>query len=94
MRDYLTESKREWPGMLEGLGTEAVALGHRGGDSEAAQCVWALDGIYLTHHVSQRLMRDPEADARTNAAFEALVASSRPESTLNPERRELERNPM
>ena len=71
-----------------------MALRHLRGDPDAAQFVWALDGIYLTHHVSQRLMRDPEADARANAAFEALVASSRPESTLNPERRELERNPM
>ncbi len=72
---------------------EAVALGHLTGDLDAAQFVWALDGIYLAHHVSQRLMRDPDADARANAAFEALVASSRPESTLNPEWREQERNP-
>ncbi len=79
VRDYLTESKREWSGMLEGLVREAVALGHLRGDLDAAQFVWELDGIYLAHHVSQRLVRDPDADARANAAFEALVASSRPE---------------
>jgi AcrR family transcriptional regulator len=79
VRDYLTESKREWSGMLEGLVREAVALGHLRGDLDAAQFVWELDGIYLAHHVSQRLMRDPDADARANAAFEALVASSRAE---------------
>ncbi len=79
VRDYLTESKREWSGMLEGLVRKAVALGHLRGDLDAAQFVWELDGIYLAHHVSQRLVRDPDADARANAAFEALVASSRPE---------------
>jgi AcrR family transcriptional regulator len=79
VRDYLTESKREWTGMLEGLVEEAMALGHLRGDLDAARFVWQLEGIYLSHHISQRLMRDPEADARAHAAFEELVASSQPE---------------
>lgn len=78
VRDYLTESKLEWSGMLERLVREAVALGHLREDVDADQFVWELDGIYLSHHVSQRLMRDPDADARALAAFEALVASSLP----------------
>jgi AcrR family transcriptional regulator len=79
VRDYLTQSKREWEGMLEGLVREAMTLGHLRGDLDAAQFVWQLDGIYLAHHVSQRLMRDPDADTRADVAFEALIASSRPE---------------
>ena len=79
VRAYLTHSKGEWSGMLEGLVGEAVALGHLRGDVDPAQFAWQLEGIYLAHHVSQRLMRDPEADARALAAFEALVASSLPE---------------
>lgn len=78
VREYLTRSKGEWGGMLEGLVGEAVALGHLRGDLDVEQFVWQLEGIYLAHHVSQRLMRDPEADARALAAFEALVASSLP----------------
>ena len=78
VRDFLTESKKEWSGMLERLVEKAIALGHLRGGLDVSQFVWQLDGIYLAHHVSQRLMRDPDADARAHAAFEALVASSRP----------------
>jgi AcrR family transcriptional regulator len=84
VRDYLTESKREWTEMLEGLVREAVALGHLGGDLDAAQFVWELDGIYLAHHLSQRLVQDPDADARASSAFEALVASSLPGRAPDP----------
>jgi hypothetical protein len=38
----------------------------------------------MMNHVSQRLARDPDADAHALAAFEALVASSLPERTSNP----------
>jgi AcrR family transcriptional regulator len=86
VRDYLAESKREWSETLEGLVREAVALGHLREDLDVEQFVWELDGIYLAHHVSQRLMRDSDADARALAAFEALVAPSLPERAPDPGR--------
>jgi AcrR family transcriptional regulator len=76
VRDYLMRSKGEWSGMLESLVLKAVDLGQLREDLDAAQFVWQLDGLYLAHHVSQRLMRDPHADARALATFENLVASS------------------
>ena len=85
-RDYLAQSKRGWSRLLAGLVEGAVGLGHLREDLDAAQFVWQLEGIYLSHHVSQRLARDPEADARALAAFEALVASSRPERAPDPGR--------
>ena len=78
VREYLTRSKGEWSGMLEGLVGGAVALGHLRDDVDVGQFAWRLEGIYLSHHVSQRLMRDPGADARALAAFEDLVAASLP----------------
>jgi hypothetical protein len=78
-------SKGEWSRMLEGLVREAVELGQLGEDLDAVQFVWQLEGIYLSHHVSQRLMRDPEADARALAAFDELVVSSLSEQTTRPE---------
>lgn len=93
VRDYLTESKREWSGMLEGLVREAMALGHLREDLDAEQFVWDLDGIYLAHHVSQRLMRDPDADARALAAFGTLVASSLPGRASEPGRGNRETEP-
>ena len=78
VRDYLTRSKGEWEGMLEGLVGESAALGHMRRDLDVSQFVWRLEGVYLAHHVSWRLMRDPDADARALAAFEGLVAASLP----------------
>jgi tetracycline repressor-like protein len=86
VRDFLMRSKGEWSGMLEGLVKKAVKLGHLREDLDAVQFVWQLDGIYLSHHVSQRLMRDPEADTRARSAFETLVASSLPVRTTRAER--------
>jgi AcrR family transcriptional regulator len=76
VRDFLMKSKGEWSEMLEGMTNKAVELGHLREDLDAVQFVWQLEGIYLSHHVSQRLMRDPEADARALAAFDELVATS------------------
>jgi AcrR family transcriptional regulator len=79
VRDFLMSSKAEWSGMLEGLVRKAVELGHLREDLDATQFVWQLDGIYLSHHVSQRLMMDPEADARAVTAFRTLIDRSLPE---------------
>ena len=87
VREYLTRSKDGWTGMLEGLVDEAVVLGHLRQGLDAARFVWRLEGIYLAHHVSQRLMREPDADARALEAFEDLVASSLPGRTSDPEGR-------
>jgi hypothetical protein len=57
---------------------EALALGHLRDDLDPAQFAWRLNGIYLAHHVSRRLVRDAAADARARAAFEDLVASALP----------------
>ena len=88
VREYLTRSKDGWTGMLRGLVEEAVRLEHLGEDVDAARFVWRLEGIYLSHHVSRRLVRDPDADACALEAFEDLVASSLPGRTSDPEGRE------
>lgn len=78
-RDHLVQSKQTWSGLLENLTAEAVKLGHLKKDLDVAQFVWQLEGIYLAHHVAERLMRDPEADDRAHTAVEALFATSLPE---------------
>lgn len=91
VRDYLVAGQHVWTGALEGLVAEAVALGHLREDTDRAQFVWELAGVYLSHHLSQRLMRDPDADARAHTAFEALVASSLPEQRRNRRQRATQR---
>lgn len=78
VRSHVMESKKEWARMLEGLVRDAMAPGHRSRNLDATGFLWQLDGIHLSHHVGQRLMRDPEADTRARDALEALVASSLP----------------
>ncbi|HEY8600538.1 MAG TPA: TetR/AcrR family transcriptional regulator, partial [Thermomicrobiales bacterium] len=94
VRDYLVASKREWSRMLAEMVTAAVSLGHLRADLDVAQFVWQLDGLYLSHHLAQRLMRDPDADLRAQATFEALIASSLPEQPGSPaEERQATRTP-
>ncbi len=78
VRDYLVESQRTWAVMALRLIGEAVALGHLHKDLDAEQFAWQLSGVYLAHHVSQRLVRDPDADERAHTAFESLLVSARP----------------
>ena len=78
VRDHLVEGQRAWNAVILGLVGEAVALGHLPENLDAGQFAWQLFGIYLAHHVSERLVRDPEADARANTAFESLLASASP----------------
>jgi AcrR family transcriptional regulator len=84
VRDFLAVSHRDWCALLTSAVREAVELGHLRDDLDPAQFAWQINGIYLAHHVSQRLTRDPEADARAHAAFEALITSSLPEQFAAP----------
>ena len=73
VRGYTVELEREWRDMLEALVRRSVELSHVTADTDAAQFVWELCGIYLTHHASARFLRDPSADARARTALGALV---------------------
>ena len=65
--------ERRWRGLLQTLVRRAVELGHLRSDTDAAQVVWELCGIYLTHHASMRFIRDPAADSRARNALDALI---------------------
>ncbi len=72
-----------WRGLLTQLTRQAVDLGHLRADLDTAQFVWELCGIYLSHHVSRRFLRDPRADKRAQAAFAALLDRSRAGKQVN-----------
>ena len=72
VRDHLVAMEGRWRGMLETLVRRAIDLGHLRLDTDPAQIVWELCGIYLTHHASMRFLRDPGADTRAHAALDAL----------------------
>jgi hypothetical protein len=59
---------------LGGLLTDAIAEGHLPGDADVDQVVSQLEGIYLAHHLANRLADDPNASDRARRALEALLA--------------------
>ncbi len=79
VRNKLLEMEAEWRGLLTRTVTEARSLGHLRNDLDAAQFVWELCGIYLSHHVAQRFLKSADADRRAALAFQALLARSLPE---------------
>jgi AcrR family transcriptional regulator len=54
----------------------AVEMGHLTAGTDPRQMVFEMVGILSAFYVARRLHRDPQAEARADAAFERLVASS------------------
>ncbi len=73
VRDHVVALEQEWRGLLLGLVERAVELRHLVGTIDRHQFVWELSGIYLSHHVSSRFLRDPGALGHARAAVDALI---------------------
>jgi AcrR family transcriptional regulator len=73
VRQKIVALEGQWSELLASLVKEAVALGQLRSDLEAKQFVWELTGIYLTHHVSLRLLHDPKANQRSAKALDRLL---------------------
>jgi AcrR family transcriptional regulator len=78
VRGEVLAMEARWRGLLDQLAREAIAAGDLRPDLDVRQFVWELCGIYLSHHASQRFLRDPEAGDRAAVALDALIARARP----------------
>jgi AcrR family transcriptional regulator len=78
VRDKISEMEGAWRGLLTKTVAEAASLGHLRPDVDAAQFVWELSGIYLSHHAAQRFLKSPDADRRAQTAFQALLERAAP----------------
>ena len=78
VRDKIVEMEAGWRGLLTKTIAEASSLGHLRRDLDAAQFVWELCGIYLSHHAAQRFLKSPDADRRAQTAFAALLERAAP----------------
>ena len=78
VRRKLVQAERHWRHMLLETVKEAVDRAELKGDLDVAQFVWEMSGIYLSHHVSHRFLKDPKATQRATKAFERLVEHSAP----------------
>jgi len=78
VRDKILEMEAQWRGLLIQTVADARSLGHLRRDLDAAQFVWELCGIYLSHHAAQRFLKSPDADRRAQTAFAALLERAAP----------------
>ena len=78
VRDKILEMEAQWRGLLIQTVADACSLGHLRSDLDAAQFVWELCGIYLSHHAAQRFLKSPDADRRAQTAFAALLERAAP----------------
>ena len=78
VRDKILEMEAQWRGLLTKAVEDACSLGHLRSDLDAAQFVFELCGIYLSHHAAQRFLKSPDADRRAQTAFAALLKRAAP----------------
>jgi AcrR family transcriptional regulator len=78
VRNHAAKIEARWREQLSTLVLEARFLGHLSADTDIDQFVWELYGIYLSHHVSSRFLRDVDATVRAKAAFNGLVRRHQP----------------
>jgi AcrR family transcriptional regulator len=76
-RDALVAQQKDWLDTMANLARIAVREGHFSGKLAPEQFAFELYGIQLMHHLSARLLRDPQVDERALAAFESLIARAK-----------------
>ncbi|MFN7142559.1 MAG: TetR family transcriptional regulator C-terminal domain-containing protein [Myxococcota bacterium] len=54
-----------------------MAEGHFRADTEPDQLAFELYGVMLSYHHRARLLREPDAERRSRAAVERLLAAAR-----------------
>jgi AcrR family transcriptional regulator len=76
-RDYLVAAQKQLIAALTKAARLAVEAGDFRPELDASQFAFDLYGIMLSYSYWKRLLRDSQAEGRTRAAFERLIASSR-----------------
>jgi AcrR family transcriptional regulator len=77
VRDFVVQSLRDWIDTIAGAARIAVQEGHFRADLDCEQFAQDCQGIGLGFVHASRLMRDPQARARADRAFDALVSAAR-----------------
>lgn len=77
LRDYLVSTQRDWLAGLAQAARIAVEERHFRAELDVEQFAYDLYSILLAYHHFTRLMRDPKGEARTERAFEDLLATAR-----------------
>lgn len=78
VRDLLVQSQRDWYDTVSRVVRAAVEEGCLRADLDTDQFAYELVGIGMVFQQSAKLLENPRAESRARAAFEALLARSRP----------------
>ena len=85
-RDELVRLQRDWLEVIATCCRKAVSEEHFDPSTDPDQFAHDLNAIMLGYHQSSRLLRDPAAEARARAAFEARLAAARSQPPVTPRR--------
>lgn len=77
LRDKLAAAQRDWVDVCTTAARIAVEEGHFRADVDPEQFVFAEFGVVLAYNHYKRLLRREDAEARADAAFEAVLRSAR-----------------
>jgi AcrR family transcriptional regulator len=77
VRDRLVALQKGWLEVVATVYRTGVEEQHFRSDVDAEQFAYELYSVMLGFHHAERLLRDPRADARANAAFERLLSTVR-----------------
>ena len=77
VRDVLVKLQQDWVDLIATTARLAVDAGQFRQNLDGRRFAQELYGILLSHYHFTRLLRDPDSESRTRAAFEHLVARSR-----------------
>ena len=77
LRITVAIKQKQWQDVLVELIEEAIHSGHLSRDVNVPQLTCEIWGIYLTHHLSARFLRDNQANEQAQSAFEKLIADAR-----------------
>jgi len=78
VRDLLVQSQRDWYDTIARAARTCVEEGHLRADLDLEQFAYEFVGIGMVFQQVAKLLENPRAEERARAAFEALLARSRP----------------
>ena len=77
IRDLLAKLQQDWVDFIAGTALRAVEAGYFRANLDPRRFAQEAYGILLAHYHFTRLLKDPDSESRTRAAFEHLIARSR-----------------
>jgi AcrR family transcriptional regulator len=85
-RDALVRAQKDWVDELAKATRIAIQEGHFRSDVDPEQVAFEIYSIMLGAHLFMRFLHEPTSLARTQEAFEHLIASARPARSSVPNR--------